>query len=110
MPSARGTRFVSGFGVMRERPDPELSQDTTAAVAIFIDLATRDGRLAVEVRAVQPLAHGFFASPRATLYSCGYSTQAERILALQRARRFCDVRGRKIVHFGSAVDRRAAWQ
>ncbi len=62
------------------------------------------------VRAVQPLAHGFFASPRATLYSCGYGTQAERILALQRARRFCDMRGRRVVHFGSAVDRRAAWQ
>jgi len=79
-------------------------------VAIFLDLGTRDGRLAVEVRAVQALAHGFFASPRATLYSCAYSTQAERILALQRARRFCDVRSRTIVHFGSAVDRRAAWQ
>lgn len=102
---------------MSEEPEkPEQPQDTTAEevegrdVAIFLDLATRDGRLAVEVRAVQPLAQGFFASPRATLYSCAYSTQAERILALQRARRFCDVRGRKIVHFGSAVDRRAAWQ
>ena len=102
-----------------ERPDPELPQDTSSAsaepaslrdVAIFLDLGTRDGRLAVEVRAVQPLAHGFFASPRATLYSCAYKTQAERILALQRARRFCDVRGRRIVHFGSAGDRRAAWQ
>ena len=100
-----------------DRPESDQSPkptaaDTTAArdVAIFIDLGTRDGRLAVEVRAVQPLAHGFFASPRATLYSCAYSTQAERILALQRARRFCDVRGRQIVHFGSAVDRRAAWQ
>jgi hypothetical protein len=84
--------------------------EETRDVAIFIDLGTRDGRLAVEVRSVQPLATGFFASPRATLYSCAYSTQAERILALQRARRFCDIRGRRIVHFGSAVDRRAAWQ
>lgn len=101
-----------------ERPESEQRQDATSApesvesrdVAIFLDLATRDGRLAVEVRSVQPLAHGFFASPRATIYSCAYTTQAERILALQRARRFCDVRGRHVVHFGQAVDRRAAWQ
>ncbi len=79
-------------------------------MALFIDLATRDGRRAVEVRAVQPLAKGYFASPRATLYSCSYSTQAERIIALQRARRFCDERGRNIVHYGEAPDRRAAWQ
>jgi len=99
--------------VRDERSEPAHGQDTENAgadVAIFLDLATRDGRQAVEVRAVRPLATGFFASPRATLYSCAYSTQAERIVALQRARRFCDVRGRKIVHFGSAVDRRAAWQ
>jgi hypothetical protein len=88
------------------RRDETLTQD----VAIFLDLGTRDGKHAVEVRAVQPLAEGFFASPRATLYSCSYSTQAERILALQRAHRFCDVRGRTIVHFGIARDRRAAWQ
>ncbi len=98
-----------------EQPDPEPSSELAEAtgsreVAIFIDLGTRDARRAVEVRAVQPLAEGYFASPRATLYSCAYSTQAERIVALQRARRFCDVRGRTIVHFGSAVDRRAAWQ
>jgi hypothetical protein len=99
--------------VRDERSEPASGPDTEHSapdVAIFLDLATRDGRHAVEVRAVRPLATGFFASPRATLYSCAYSTQAERILALQRARRFCDVRGRKIVHFGSAVDRRAAWQ
>src|SRR5690242_5318547 len=61
-----------------KQPERELPQDTQAApaedaaardVAIFLDLVTRDGRLAVEVRAVQPLATGFFASPRATIYS-----------------------------------------
>ncbi len=88
----------------------EAGQVTGPEVAIFLDLATRDGRLAVEVRAARPLAEGFFASPRATLYSCAYSTQKERIVALQRARRFCDTRGKRIVHFGTAVDRRAAWQ
>ena len=79
-------------------------------VAIFLDLGSRDGRFAVEVRAVQPLAEGFFASPRATIYSCSYASQAERILALQRANRFCEERGRTIVHLGIARERRAAWQ
>jgi hypothetical protein len=88
----------------------EVEQVTGPEVAIFLDLETRDGRRAVEVRAARSLAEGYFASPRATLYSCAYSTQKERIVALQRARRFCDTRGKRIVHFGTAVDRRAAWQ
>jgi hypothetical protein len=79
-------------------------------VAILFDLAARDGRRVVEVRTVQPLGNGFYASPRGTLYSCAYSTQQERILALQRARLFCDTRGRSVVHFGKAEHRKSAWQ
>ncbi|HZV02246.1 MAG TPA: hypothetical protein VFF73_36390 [Planctomycetota bacterium] len=94
----------------KEQSETSETEQDSRDVAIFLDLETRDGRRAVEVRAVQPLAQGFFASPRSTLYSCAYSTQAERILALQRARLFCDLRGRRVVHFGCAVDRRAAWQ
>src|SRR4051812_5563726 len=102
----RGTTFANRMAV----DHPARDETATREVAIFVDLGTRDGRLAVEVRAVQPLAQGFFASPRATIYSCAYRTQAERILALQRAHLFCDSRGWTIVHFGDAKDRRVAWQ
>ena len=79
-------------------------------MALFFDLGTRDGRRAVEVRAVTSIANGFYASPRATLYSCAYRTQAERIVALRRARVFCELSGHRVVHMGGASDRRAAWQ
>src|SRR5437588_1374023 len=106
------SRLRARASPIRLRVDRDETEDAAPAatafeVAIFIDLRTRDERLAVEVRAVLPLAHGYFASPRATVYSCSYRTQAERILALQRARRFCDERGKTIVHFGQASDRRA---
>jgi hypothetical protein len=106
-PSRHGDPMSPG-----ETPPPELreSGEELQAVAILFDLTTRDGRKAVEVRGVSPLANGWSASARATLYSCAYSTQKERILALQRARAFCDVRARKVVHFTRAENKHAAWQ
>lgn len=91
-------------------PDQGAELEEERRVAILFDLASRDGRRVVEVRTVQPLGNGFYASPRSTIYSCAYSTQKERILALQRARLFCDVRGRRVVHFGKAEHRKSAWQ
>lgn len=79
-------------------------------VAILFDLKARDGRRAVEVRELSALADGYYASPRSTVYSCAYASQKERILALQRARAFCDIRGRHVVHFGRADGKHAAWQ
>ncbi|MBI3723398.1 hypothetical protein HY251_05515 [bacterium] len=92
------------------RGEERSGAETTEKVAVFYDLATRDGRRAVEVRSAEALGNGYFASARATVYSCSYTTQAERILAFRRARRYCDAGGRTIVHFGCAADRRAAWQ
>jgi hypothetical protein len=80
------------------------------AVAIIFDLETRDGRKAVEVRGVAPLANGWSANARATIYSCAYASQKERILALQRARAFCEIRAHRVVHFARAENKRAAWQ
>ena len=91
-------------------PNDSSQAPPTSTVAVFFDLATRDGRRCVEVRSVTPIANGFYASPRATVYSCAYATQSERHLAIRRARRFCDAAGHSIVHFGKARDRRAAWQ
>ena len=85
-------------------------EEVRPQVAVFFDLGTRDGRRAVEVRAVTTIANGYYASPRATVYSCAYSTQSERICALRRARLFCDLLAREIVHFVRANERRAAWQ
>jgi hypothetical protein len=96
-----------------KHPIPETpidEEEDARRVAILFDLTTRDGRKAVEVRVLSALSDGYYASPRATVYSCAYSTQKERILALQRARAFCDVRGRRVVHFGRAEGKVAAWQ
>jgi hypothetical protein len=98
---------------MSESPDPAVPQASEQApprVALFFDLGARDGRRVVEVRAVTAIANGFYASPRATIYSCAYSSQSERICALRRARLFCEAAGHEIVHFGRADQHRAAWQ
>lgn len=91
-------------------PVPPADAGASPLAAIFFDLGTRDGRRAVEVRAARPLGNGFYASPRATLYSCAYGTQEERIAALGRARLFCERSGLVLVHQGACPGRRSAWQ
>lgn len=55
-------------------------------VILFYDLSTRDGRKAIELREFVVLGDGgMFASPKSTVYSCAYTTQAERITACRRA-------------------------
>lgn len=80
-------------------------------VAILFDLVTRDGRSAVEVRRADPLGSGYFASAKQTLYSCAYSDELGRSVALNRAQQGCEVAGLVVVHYGDCKNsRRAAWQ
>lgn len=57
-------------------------------VVLFYDLVTRDGRSCVEVREVQNMGKNYYASPKSTLYSCGYDTSGKNI-AITRALEFC---------------------
>jgi hypothetical protein len=91
-------------------PGPIPQAAAARDVAIFFDLVTRDGRRAVEIRTVSSQENAYYAPARATVYSCAYSTQAERNLALRRARGFCEACSHNVVHMGSAEEHRAAWQ
>lgn len=77
-------------------------------VAIFIDLATRDGRKAVEVREAIIHPDYFIASPKKTIYSCAYESEAGRNLAVRRACEY--IKESNIVTIESREGNRAYWQ
>jgi len=80
-------------------------------VAMFVDVVTRDGRNAIEVRQAIALGEGYIANSRGTLYSCAYDNQIGRLAANRRAQRFCEFNEHIIVHVRNCEsNHRAAWQ
>ncbi len=85
-------------------------QADKAHAVIFYDLAGRDGRKVIEIRAAVRLGCGkMFAGPRAVFYSVAYATQVERQVAFARARAACDAGGLDAT-YQDGSGRRALWQ
>ncbi len=79
-------------------------------VVLFYDLLTRDGRRAIEIRAIQHIEKMYYCPPRKTLYSCAYDTQLGRIIAFGRAISFCREDQLVILLFQDAATCSAIWQ
>jgi hypothetical protein len=78
---------------------------------LYYDLGTRDGRSAIEVKAVAVLGDGaLYVSPKGTVYSCAYDSQAGRIAAFGRVVNFCTQANVRVLAFENGKGRRASWQ
>lgn len=79
-------------------------------VVVFHNLATQDGRRAVEVRLAAIIGNIFISNANSTVYSCAYDNQLGEGVALQRAFDFCASEHLNIVHFEQRDNCRAACQ